>query len=102
MTPQDVNEAIRRLPQEEVDLRLQRLKRASDVSLKKSYLPKDVQAQQTPFNFYLKVCLHSSTQLFLQLFRGAIALYLTNCAEQGGHSTSHLSYAVLMTRVPII
>lgn len=49
----DVNEALRRLPQEEQDLRLQRLKRAVDCSLKKQYLPKDVQAAQTPYNFYL-------------------------------------------------
>ncbi len=52
---QDVNEALRRLPQEEQDLRLQRLKRAVDCSLKKQYLPKDVQAAQTPYNFYLDV-----------------------------------------------
>jgi hypothetical protein len=52
---QDVNEAMRRLPQEEQDLRMQRLKRAVDCSLKKQYLPKDVQAAQTPYNFYLDV-----------------------------------------------
>ena len=52
---QDVKEALRRLPPIEEELRYQRLKRASDCSLKKSYLPKNVQSQQTPFNFYLKV-----------------------------------------------
>ena len=36
-----VSEAIRRLPQEERDLRLFRLKRALDLSLKKALLPKD-------------------------------------------------------------
>ena len=56
---QDVNEALRRLPQEEQDLRLQRLKRAADCSLKKQYLPKDVQKAQTPYNFYLDVSLSS-------------------------------------------
>ncbi|KAK9812035.1 hypothetical protein WJX73_010855 [Symbiochloris irregularis] len=50
----DVAEAIRRLPQEEQDLRNQRLKRAHDCSLKKAYLEKDVQAEQTPFRFYLE------------------------------------------------
>jgi ubiquinol-cytochrome c reductase subunit 7 len=49
----DVNEAMRRLPQEEQDLRIQRLKRAVDCSLKKQYLAKDIQAVQTPYNFYL-------------------------------------------------
>ena len=52
---QDVAEAIHRLPVHEQDLRLQRLKRATDCSLKKSYLPKDLQAVQTPFNFYIDV-----------------------------------------------
>ena len=52
---QDVAEAIQRLPVHEQDLRLQRLKRATDCSLKKSYLPKDLQAVQTPFNFYIDV-----------------------------------------------
>ena len=52
---QDVAEAIDRLPVHEQDLRLQRLKRATDCSLKKSYLPKDLQAVQTPFNFYIDV-----------------------------------------------
>ena len=36
-----VAEAIRRLPQEEQDLRLWRLKRALDLSMKKSILPKE-------------------------------------------------------------
>ena len=52
---QDVAEAIHRLPVHEQDLRLQRLKRATDCSLKKSYLPKDLQKVQTPFNFYIDV-----------------------------------------------
>ena len=54
-TSQDVAEAIQRLPVHEQDLRLQRLKRATDCSLKKSYLPKDLQKVQTPFNFYIDV-----------------------------------------------
>ena len=52
---QDVEEALKRLPQEEVDARNQRLKRASDCSLKKAYLPKDLQAVQTPYKSYLGV-----------------------------------------------
>jgi ubiquinol-cytochrome c reductase subunit 7 len=32
--PQDVEEALRRLPQDELDLRNQRLKRAMDLSMK--------------------------------------------------------------------
>ena len=36
-----VAEAIRRLPEEENDLRLWRLKRALDLSMKKSILPKE-------------------------------------------------------------
>ena len=36
-----VAEALRRLPQEEQDLRLWRLKRALDLSLKKMILPRD-------------------------------------------------------------
>ena len=51
---QDTEEALRRLPQEEVDLRMQRLKRAMDLSMKHVYLPKDMQEKQTPFNFYLQ------------------------------------------------
>ncbi|KAK9835145.1 hypothetical protein WJX81_001074 [Elliptochloris bilobata] len=50
---QDVEEALKRLPQEEVDARNQRLKRASDCSLKKAYLPKDLQEVQTPYKSYL-------------------------------------------------
>ena len=36
-----VSEALRRLPREEVDLRLWRLKRALDLSMKKNILPKE-------------------------------------------------------------
>ena len=52
---QDINEAMSRLPPGELEARNQRLKRASDCSLKKSYLPKDVQQKQTPYQFYLRV-----------------------------------------------
>ena len=52
---QDVGEALKRLPQQEQDLRVQRLKRAADCGLKKQYLSKEMQAKQTPFDFYLKV-----------------------------------------------
>ena len=50
-----MDEALKRLPQEEVDARNQRLKRASDVSLKKAYLPEELQAVQTPYKSYLGV-----------------------------------------------
>ncbi len=39
-----------------MDARNQRLKRASDISLKKEYLPKQLQAVQTPYESYLQVC----------------------------------------------
>lgn len=49
----DVEEALKRLPQEVVDARNQRLKRASDVSMKHSELPKELQQVQTPYNDYM-------------------------------------------------
>jgi len=49
----DNEEALNRLPQEELDLRNQRLKRAMDLSMKHTYLPKEMQEKQTPFAFYL-------------------------------------------------
>ncbi|XP_024365005.1 cytochrome b-c1 complex subunit 7-2, mitochondrial [Physcomitrium patens] len=50
----DIKEALSRLPQQEVDLRNQRLKRAMDYSMKHQYLPKDLQAKQTPYEPYLQ------------------------------------------------
>lgn len=52
---QDVAEALRRLPAQEVIDRNARLKRAMDLSLKGTFLPKELQEQQTPFNHYLRV-----------------------------------------------
>lgn len=52
--PQDVDEALKRLPQEVVDARNQRLKRATDLSMKHSELPKELQQLQTPYDFYMK------------------------------------------------
>ncbi|KAK1420992.1 hypothetical protein QVD17_23008 [Tagetes erecta] len=49
----DIKEALARLPREIVDARNQRLLRAMDLSMKHEYLPKDLQAQQTPFRSYL-------------------------------------------------
>ena len=40
--------------QEVVDARNQRLKRAHDISMKHSELPKELQDKQTPYDFYLK------------------------------------------------
>jgi len=50
----DVEEAIGRLPQDVVDARNQRLKRAMDLSVKHAELPKALQEKQTPFAYYLK------------------------------------------------
>uniref|UniRef100_A0ACD6A210 Uncharacterized protein n=1 Tax=Avena sativa TaxID=4498 RepID=A0ACD6A210_AVESA len=49
----DIKEALARLPQEVVDARIQRLKRAMDLSMKHQYLTDDLQALQTPFKSYL-------------------------------------------------
>ncbi|KAJ3705434.1 hypothetical protein LUZ61_009139 [Rhynchospora tenuis] len=49
----DIKEALARLPQEVVDARIQRLKRAMDLSMKHEYLPKELQAIQTPYKSYL-------------------------------------------------
>ena len=42
------------LPQREVDLRNQRIKRAIDISQKHAELPDELKKQQTPFLSYLK------------------------------------------------
>uniref|UniRef100_A0ACD5WD44 Uncharacterized protein n=1 Tax=Avena sativa TaxID=4498 RepID=A0ACD5WD44_AVESA len=49
----DIKEALARLPQEVVDARIQRLKRAMDLSMKHQYLTDELQALQTPFKSYL-------------------------------------------------
>nr|GMC93883.1 cytochrome B-C1 complex subunit 7-2 [Ipomoea batatas]GMC97769.1 cytochrome B-C1 complex subunit 7-2 [Ipomoea batatas] len=49
----DIKEALERLPQEVIDARNQRLKRAMDLSMKHEYLPDDLQEMQTPFRSYL-------------------------------------------------
>ncbi|KAI3701476.1 hypothetical protein L6452_26582 [Arctium lappa] len=49
----DIKEAIKRLPREITDARHQRILRAMDLSMKHEYLPKDLQARQTPFRSYL-------------------------------------------------
>ena len=41
----DVAEALKRLPQEVIDARNQRLKRAMDISMKHTSLPKDLQVR---------------------------------------------------------
>jgi ubiquinol-cytochrome c reductase subunit 7 len=50
---QDVEAALMRLPIEVQDARMQRHKRAMDLSMKHTSLPKEMQAKQTPFEFYL-------------------------------------------------
>ena len=44
-----------RTADEVIDARNQRLRRASDLNMKHSALPKEMQELQTPFEFYLKV-----------------------------------------------
>jgi ubiquinol-cytochrome c reductase subunit 7 len=51
---QDVEEALRRLPIEVTDARTQRQKRAMELSMKHTSLPKDLQKLQTPFEWYLQ------------------------------------------------
>ena len=41
----DIKEALGRLPREVVDARIQRLKRAMDLSMKHQYLPDDLQVR---------------------------------------------------------
>lgn len=50
----DVAEALRRLPAQTVIDRNARLKRAMDLSLKGTYLPKELQELQTPYDHYLR------------------------------------------------
>eukprot|EP00892_Ulva_mutabilis_P011144 jgi/Ulvmu1/8401/UM042_0108.1 len=50
----NIEEALRRTPQDVLDARMQRHKRAMDISLKHTALPKEMQEQQTPFEYYLQ------------------------------------------------
>lgn len=59
----EVAEALRRLPKEVTDARIQRLKRASDLSMKHTYLSEEMQAKQTPFESYLQVLFNLSINL---------------------------------------
>jgi hypothetical protein len=45
----DIKEALGRLPREVVDARIQRLKRAMDLSMKHQYLPEDLQVRAPSF-----------------------------------------------------
>lgn len=49
----DIKEALNRLPQQEVDFRNQRLKRAMDYSAKHMYMPKDLQVGVHIFSSHL-------------------------------------------------
>lgn len=49
-----MEEALRRMPQDVLDARLQRHKRAMDLNMKHATLPKELQDKQTPFEFYLQ------------------------------------------------
>lgn len=48
----DIKEALERLPREVVDARIQRLKRAMDLSMKHEYLPEDLQVFSL-FSFHM-------------------------------------------------
>eukprot|EP01025_Chloroclados_australasicus_P040354 TRINITY_DN4207_c0_g1_i2.p2 TRINITY_DN4207_c0_g1~~TRINITY_DN4207_c0_g1_i2.p2 ORF type:complete len:134 (-),score=15.98 TRINITY_DN4207_c0_g1_i2:330-731(-) len=50
----DIEEALRRTPQEVLDARMQRQKRAMDLSMKHTSMPKELLERQTPFEFYLQ------------------------------------------------
>jgi ubiquinol-cytochrome c reductase subunit 7 len=50
---QDVAEALRRLPDQEVVDRNARIKRAMDLSMKHEVLTGELRAQQTPFKLYM-------------------------------------------------
>lgn len=49
-----VKTAVEWLPKQEATKRTRRLVRAMDCSLKRTELPKDLQAVQKPFDFYLR------------------------------------------------
>lgn len=50
----DVKKAIDQLPPLEQELRVKRLKRAADLDLKKTYLPKELQDAEDVWNPYLR------------------------------------------------
>lgn len=58
MYDMDIQEALSRLPREVVDARSARIKRAMDLSMKHVYLPKELQAKQTPYEYYLQDALN--------------------------------------------
>ncbi|KAL3695362.1 hypothetical protein R1sor_009438 [Riccia sorocarpa] len=58
----DVKEALTRLPESEVLARNARIKRAMDASMKHEYLPKELQAKQTPYQWYLQDALDQVKQ----------------------------------------
>ncbi len=93
---QDIDEAIHRLPQDVVDARMQRLKRAVDCSLKKSYLSKEIQDMQTPYSWYLKVMHlvlphppHPAFKLVHVQSKHAMRLGFWSCAENEAQVLHH-------------
>ncbi|BBN09878.1 ubiquinol-cytochrome c reductase subunit 7 [Marchantia polymorpha subsp. ruderalis] len=58
----DIKEAMSRLPESEILARNARIKRAMDASMKHVYLPKELQAKQTPFQYYLQDALDQVKQ----------------------------------------
>ena len=79
---QDVDEALKRLPVEVTDARNQRMKRAVDCSLKKTYLPKGLQDQQTPWAWYVRVSHFGCTHPGLQRRMAALQ-------DQDGHMRAY-------------
>lgn len=50
----EVKDALKKLPPDEIEMRNKRLKRAIDLDIKKTYLPEDLQAEQDVWNPYLR------------------------------------------------
>lgn len=96
---QNIEEALRRTPQDVLDARIQRHKRAMDLSLKHTALPKEMQDQQTPFQYYLQVLSPIST-IRSRHTQPGLLLYLCLCSACPhflSTQTIHMSSTVLLT-----
>ena len=59
----DYKNALKYLPEEEQQMRLRRIRRAQDISLKHEYLPDDIQKVQEPMKFYLAEAMEKQKKL---------------------------------------
>ncbi|KAM7256765.1 hypothetical protein ACFE04_012506 [Oxalis oulophora] len=73
----DVKEALNRLPREVVDARHQRIKRAMDLSMKHEYLSEELQAQQTPFRYYIQDMLALNFAILTSIGGILLAIFAT-------------------------